>query len=81
MFEIRDKIAFTIYYQDFIRDYDLSHDEENMKQCLKRWKEFWILQLNAEHDGDCNKRSCPCCRCIVERYYKQADDIIKYYGE
>ena len=39
-----------------------------------RWKAE--LQKNPEHFGDCTSQPQSCNRCIIEDYYRQADQIL-----
>ena len=44
--------------------------------------DFWLtwkaeLKKNPEHFGDCTKEPQPCNRCLIEDYYRRADEIIR----
>ena len=58
----------------------MAGDEEISIDGASRFWGQWKAELrnNPEHFGDCTKEPQSCNRCLIENYYSQSDDILKY---
>jgi len=61
-----------IIIQLIARDEDMSVEEA--ADFWARWKAE--LEKNPEHFGDCTKEPQTCNRCLIESYYRDADQIL-----
>ena len=43
----------------------------------------WLTELkkNPEHFGDCTKEPQTCNRCLIEGYYREVDNFLKWQSE
>jgi hypothetical protein len=70
-----NKIAFSLFYEFFLWDFDLEHSKKNLNTALNRWYKYLLPALKEEHRGDCTKEPMSCARCIVEEYFFIARDV------
>ena len=67
--EIRERIAISLV----ARDEEMLFDKAIV--FWGKWKKE--LALHPEHFGDCTKEPQTCNRCLIDDYYKDADQIIR----
>jgi hypothetical protein len=79
---MREKIAFALYYGDCLLENDLSeYSEKDFKTSINHWKYMKSLLDespwdNGKHRGDCTQEPFTCQRCIMESYYNRAEKIL-----
>ena len=81
--EVRDRLAFALYYSDYVWEHDLRYPvgPREVECALRMWNGY-IKSINkepwayGEHAGDCTKEPMACFRCLVEEFYEDADKIL-----
>ncbi len=73
-FLLKDKIREGLVIRLMAADEVMSI--EDAAEFWSKWKAE--LEKNPEHFGDCTKEPQTCNRCLVEEYYRQANDILQY---
>jgi hypothetical protein len=59
-----------------------SFDINICKGCFSLWSDLRVGNLNCNMAPECNKRRCPCLKCILKMICKkECDDFIKYRGD
>lgn len=77
----KDFVAFALFYEDHLWDFDLEDSEEELRSCLKRWREHYLSSLENMHSGDCTREPHMCMRCFVESCYERAKKIVDLMRE
>lgn len=69
--ELREKIAIALVARD---------DELSLEEAEPMWNS-WKVVAQEGHHGDCTNEANTCSKCLVDRTYKDADQIIALIKE
>lgn len=74
----QEKIRDGIVVRLMAADEGMSVDEA--EDFWLKWKRALLFEpyADGQHFGDCTKEPQTCMRCLVEDYYRQADEILQY---
>lgn len=73
-----DAIAFTLYLQTWLDDYEKTSDlgDESLRRLRAKWVDEFLPGLQGEHCGDCTKVPAPCLRCVMDEWFSEAKAIL-----
>lgn len=78
---VRDRMAFAVYYQDYLWYENGDGSEKHFQLALKFWRSMKrSLDLppwkGGKHSGECTNEPCSCQRCSMEQFYEMAEKIL-----
>lgn len=85
-----DRMAFMLFYVDQVWDdvaYHYSGEGELhdfpvlFDISLRHWKEHFLTEKDSIHCGDCTNVPCVCMRCVMDEYYRQAQEFMEKMNE
>jgi len=76
--DLQETLAFSLYLADRSYDEEVDINREFMERHLLGWEKLKLtVKKQPEHSGDCTKCPWTCMRCLLESFYKQADDLME----
>jgi len=76
--DLRDKLAFIIFYIENLWDDDLDYSEEQLKEYYDKWVKDFLPSINEKHFGDCTNAPMTCMRCVLDEFYNHVDNLINF---